>query len=276
MTRRIAVIALLIFVPLAAGCRGRAVTQTAPIEVVPPPAEGTVTGPVTKITLRFGPKFATDAMATFNVDPNFTFHSSDFCPRPRANRTSVIGALLPVNGIARCHPNSIYFYPNAIPGMPHWHMLAASYACGPSCVLPLGPQTSGKGFIFKPPYLVLSPVRKAVPSESVPFGMLTAARAAGSRPSIYVEQVAVQRPAPASGISVTVSNTSRDMQVCVGDVACGGTAASVTIAGGSKTALFYLTPFANARRVGKLHFYIAAVARGCEMGTDGGTIDYER
>ena len=274
MSKIAPIAALLLALPIA-GCSIGA-SPTAPIQVVPPPAEGAVTGPVITMKLRFGSQFAPDSMKAFNIDNDFSFAPSNLCPAPKPNGSSVIGARLYVNGKFRCNPFSLYFYPNAVPGMPHWHKLSVIYTCGSHCLLPLGPQTKGRGFIFRPPYLVLSPARKGVPSESVSLGTLTFSRTTARQPWGYAEQVAVQNPAPPAGIVVTLSNIPADTQVCARDVDCGRPGTAVTIAGGSKAALFYLRPFPNVRRVGKRRFTIAAVAKGCEMGTAGGTIDYDR
>jgi hypothetical protein len=275
MKRKVANIALLLLSMPMSGCSILASRFTAPIQVVPEPAEGVAaTGPVATINLKFGSRFEANAMAAFNLD-NFAFHVSDFCPHPKANGTSVIGTGVYANGEFRCNAHSVYFWPNAIHGMPHWHRLSVTYMCGWSCAASLRPETKGKGFIFKPPYLVLSRAGEGLPSESVSFGTLKFSRSDRLQPFTYAEQVAVQNPAPPAGISVTLSDSSPDVQVCSRDIACGRAATSATIPGGSKTALFYLIPFPNASRVGKHHFVVAAVAKGCEMGTDGGTILYE-
>lgn len=274
MTRIAPIAALLLALPIA-GC-SIAAPPTAPIQVVPPPAQGVVTGPVITMKLRFGSRFSPEALKAFKIDDNFTFAASNICPSPKANGTSVIGARLYVKGEFRCSAFSLYYYPNAVPGMPHWHRLSVIYTCGRDCLLPLGPQTKGRGFIFRPPYLVLSPAGKGVPSESVSLGTLTSSRRGAHQPSGYAEQVAVQNPAPRAGIVVTLSNIPADTQVCARDVDCGRPGTSVTIAGGSKATLFYLRPFHNASRVGKHRFTISAVAKGCEMGTAAGIILYER
>jgi hypothetical protein len=273
MKRNPAHIASLLLGMSTAGCSIAAAMFTAPIRVASIPVQGVATGPVVNILLKFGPRFDPSAMTAFSVD-KFTFHLSNLCPRPKANVTSAIGAGAYVNGEFQCRAFGFYFWPNAVRGMPHWHRLSVAYECGWFCALPLRPETQGKGFIFEPPYLVLSPDGKTLSSESVSFGTLKFSRVI-RRSAIYAERVAVQNPAPARGISVLLSDSSPDTQVCSRDIACGSSAASVTIPGGSKSALFYLSPFPNAKIVGKHHFAIAAVAKGCETGTDGGTILYQ-
>jgi hypothetical protein len=236
--------------------------------------EGVANGPVVNMTLKFGSRFDPNAMSAFSVD-GFTFHTRNFCPRPNANVTSVIGAGTYTNRKFQCHAFNLYFWPDAVRGMPHWHSLSVAYACGWFCASSLGTAAKGNNFLFRPPYLVLSPAGKTLRPESVSFGTLKLSRVA-TRPSMYVERVVVQNPAPRQGISVVLSDSSPDTQVCSRDVACGRAAATVTIPGGSRTAFFYLSPFPNAKRFGKHHFVIAAVAKGCETGTAGGTILYER
>lgn len=273
MQRRPAHILLLLLGMPIAGCSSSAPTLAAPIHVTSGPVEGVANGPVVNIALKFGSRFDPNAMHGFSVD-DFTFHARNFCPRPQANATSVIGAGTYANGRLQCHAFAFYFWPNAIRGMPHWHRLSVAYACGAFCASSLGPETHGKGFIFKPPYLVLSPAGKTLPFESLSFGTLKSSRAA-ARASIYVERIAVQRPAPRQGIAVVLSDSSPDVHVCSDDIACDGTATTVTIAGGSRTALFYLSPFRHANGLGKHRFSITAVAKGCETGTDAGTILYQ-
>ena len=123
----------------------------------------------------------------------------------------------------------------------------------------------------KLPVGVVSALGAGVTDLKIGDRVLTLAEQGG-----YAEQVAVQNPAPPAGIVVTLSNIPADTQVCARDVDCGRPGTAVTIAGGSKAALFYLRPFPNVRRVGKRRFTISAVAKGCEMGTAGGTIDYDR
>lgn len=242
------------------GCAFFASTQSAPVSVAAP-SPGVATAPEPTLRLKFGPRFDPNAMTAVHFD-DFEFHVSDFCPRPKADGTSIKGAGSYVKGTFTCAPNYLYYWPDAVHGMPHWHTLSVDYA------------RTTHAFIFKPPYLVLSPARRGVPSESVSFGTLEVSRA-GRRPFVYAERVAVERPAPANGIAVTLSDMSSDVQICTQNAACGRAGASVTIPAGVKSATFYLSPFRVPGRTGKHRFAIAAVAEGCETGRNGGTILYE-